>query len=399
VSAENDFSVTEVFETLVVDSDLDRLEALTAGFNIFEAIGSIRSELRHSDFLSFLLNPAESHGLNTKFTKALLFDLVSKNRGQCNLSAIDIDLLELAQLEVRREWENIDILLLSEKEKFVCAIENKIGTKEHSNQLSRYQGIITNHFGDFKKLFIYLTVEGDTPLDDSDWLTYSYTDIYKLLVTLLDESKGSVGDDVFTLMKHYAEMLDRHIMTENEIAELSKKIYQRHKKALDIIFEHKPDMLTETNEHIVQIIERYKELPVNFDHCTKSYIRFYIPQWDEVPAQKSGNGKWTPSGRVLLFEVLNSMNEISMKLVIGPGDPIFRETVFNATENIKVFKGRSNKLYGNWTQVFKKKLVNKEKMNYELESVKNIIDQELEKFFYFGDFDSLVKEVDKILAL
>jgi hypothetical protein len=37
------------------NQELERLEALLAEFNIFEAIGVVRQELRHSDFLAFLL--------------------------------------------------------------------------------------------------------------------------------------------------------------------------------------------------------------------------------------------------------------------------------------------------------------------------------------------------------
>lgn len=47
-----------LLEAFVVDNhDLERLEALLAEFNIFEAV---RQELRHSDFLAFLLDPAQT---------------------------------------------------------------------------------------------------------------------------------------------------------------------------------------------------------------------------------------------------------------------------------------------------------------------------------------------------
>ena len=36
------------------------------GFNLFEAVGAIRGELRHSNFLAFILSPARSHGLGTE---------------------------------------------------------------------------------------------------------------------------------------------------------------------------------------------------------------------------------------------------------------------------------------------------------------------------------------------
>lgn len=52
--------------------DLEHLESLLYRFNIFEATGFIRQELRHSDFLAFLLNPQGSHSLRDAFVKRLL---------------------------------------------------------------------------------------------------------------------------------------------------------------------------------------------------------------------------------------------------------------------------------------------------------------------------------------
>ena len=47
----------QALEHLVGNEDLERLEALLDQFNIFEAIGVVNQELRHSDFLAYLLDP------------------------------------------------------------------------------------------------------------------------------------------------------------------------------------------------------------------------------------------------------------------------------------------------------------------------------------------------------
>ena len=51
-------------------------------------------------------------------------------------------LMDLYSFSVMREWKNIDILLTSSDEKTVIAIENKVGSHEHSNQLNRYREIL-----------------------------------------------------------------------------------------------------------------------------------------------------------------------------------------------------------------------------------------------------------------
>lgn len=380
----------EALEDLVLDNDLDRLEGFTSGFNIFESIGAVRREIRHSDFLSFLLNPKESHGLSDLFLKSILFDVVKRNRSSANISPIDIDLLELSNIEVRREWENIDILLLSDAGNFVCAIENKIDTSEHSNQLSRYESQVNTNFENYNKLFIYLTLDGSPPEKDESWLAYSYEDIHKILVSTLKELDGNIGQDIYILLKHYVEMINRHFMSDNEIAALSKKIYLRHKKALDIIFEHKPDVLTETNNYIADYLEQKSNLDVVVDYCSKSYIRFSLKRWDQVDGQMTGDSQWTKSNRVLLFEVVNNLNEITLKLIIGPGLKEFREDLFKSVSSeAKIFKGKSKSLYGKWTQIYKRKIVTKDQMDFDLESIKDLITQELNNFFYHGDFEKM----------
>jgi len=379
----------EALEDLVLDNDLDRLEGLTSGFNIFESIGAVRREIRHSDFLSFLFNPNESHGLHDVFIKSILFDVVKKNRTAA-ISPIDIDLLDFSNIEVRREWENIDILLLSDAGNFVCAIENKIDTTEHSNQLSRYESQVNASFENYNKLFIYLTLDGSPPENNENWLSYSYQDIHKLLISILEESEGNIGQDIYILLKHYVEMINRHFMIDNEIAALSKKIYQRHKQALDIIFEHKADVLTETNTFITDYIEKKSNLDIVVDYCSKSYIRFSLNRWDQVDGQLTGERQWTKSNRVLLFEVVNNLNEITLKLIIGPGLNEFREDIYKSVSSeTKTFKGRSKTLAAKWAQIYKRKIVTKDQMDFDLESIKDLITQELNDFFHYGEFEKL----------
>lgn len=132
---------------VVENRDLERLKALLERFNIFEAIGVVRQELRHSDFLAFLLNPQENHRLGDIFVKRLLQRLlVDTEDVSVPVTPIDLDLWSLEQMEVRREWQRIDILLLDEPNRLAVIIENKIGTGEHSDQLRRYHRTVTEHY-------------------------------------------------------------------------------------------------------------------------------------------------------------------------------------------------------------------------------------------------------------
>jgi hypothetical protein len=165
----------QLLEALVIDNpDLDRLETMLAQFNIFEALGAVRQELRHSDFLAFLLNPQQSHGLGDLFVKRLLQRAIAgAEQNPPGLTRLDLDLWDLSELEVRREWRNIDLLLLNETHQLAVIIENKIDSGEHSHQLQRYRRLVQQAFPGWHTVGILLTPAGATPTD-SAYLTLNY---------------------------------------------------------------------------------------------------------------------------------------------------------------------------------------------------------------------------------
>jgi hypothetical protein len=60
----------EVLERFVVDNDdLSELEIRIGRFNIFDALSIARTEIRHSNFLAWLLDPSESHGQGPLFLR------------------------------------------------------------------------------------------------------------------------------------------------------------------------------------------------------------------------------------------------------------------------------------------------------------------------------------------
>lgn len=103
-------------ESLVVSNpEFERLEGQLAEFNIFESLGAVRHELRHSDFLAFLLDPNQNHGLGDEFARQMLQRvLMSSKDHRLSVTSIDLDIWDLTSLVVQREWQNIDILLLDE---------------------------------------------------------------------------------------------------------------------------------------------------------------------------------------------------------------------------------------------------------------------------------------------
>jgi hypothetical protein len=72
VVEEKDSDLKALENFIVGNVELEKLEAMLDRFNIFEAVGMERQEIRHSKFLAFLLDPNESHRMGDAFVKRLL---------------------------------------------------------------------------------------------------------------------------------------------------------------------------------------------------------------------------------------------------------------------------------------------------------------------------------------
>jgi hypothetical protein len=337
-----------LLENFVVGNrDLERLERLLNEFSIFEALGAVRQELRHSDFLAFLLNPYQNHGLGDAFLKRFLKQVLFGASSQ-EVTPVEVDVADLSSAFVRREWRNVDIFIQDARTHLLCVIENKLTSGEHSGQLRRYRETVTQQFPGYRRIFVFLTPEGDIPSDEA-YVPFSYGEIAELVDEIREAHASTLGAGVRTLMTHYTTMLRRHIVSDSEIAELCRKLYREHQQALDLIYEHRPDLQYDLSEMLKElIVETAPTAGLVLDHSTKTYIRFAVEDWDQFPVQLSGHG-WVPSDRILVFEFDNATDRLSLKLIIGPGPQPVRRGIHQALQDRrKLFSlagGSTNKKY------------------------------------------------------
>jgi len=338
----------EVLEDFLIDNpDLERLEILLGEFNLFEALGVVRQELRHSDFLGFLLDPRQNHGLADSFLTLFLRKAIqASDLTGLPFTALDVTLWDLADTEVRREWKNIDLLILNRSLKLVIIVENKIGSTEHSDQLRRYLDTVRQEFAGWRTAGIYLTPEGEPPSEET-FLPCSYGLVKEAIETLLESRSAVMGPEVRTAVSHYSQLLQRHVVSDSEIAELCQRIYRQHQQALDLIYEHKPDRAALAYDVLLSVVGQADA--VRLDHCTKSYVRFVPREWD-LPQLSVGEG-WTPSGRMLLFEFKNDYRGITLQLQLGPGPLEVREALFQAAQASPLLKPTSKVLNKKWNAI------------------------------------------------
>ena len=351
----------EALERLVLDNeDLARLEELTSQFNIFEALGMVRQEIRHSNFLAWLLNPAQNHGLGDSFLKDFLLktSVAAKETGIGTLSPVDVDVWDLSATEVRREWKNIDITLLDESNKFVCVIENKVHSGEHSDQLRRYrEEVVDKAFPNYQRHYVLLNVTGEEP-SDRWYVGVTYDEVCEVIERLLEMRASTIGDELAMALSHYVTMVRRRVMPDTEIQELCRRIYRKHQLALDLIYEHRPDRQAEMRDALLKMIEADPDFTL--DRSSKDFIRFHPVSWARPELQRSRG--WTRTGMILLFEFWNSSrwnpNSLGLKLTLGPGDESVRRQIYEVTTQAgRPFTLGTRGLAEKWLKVFSKEIL------------------------------------------
>jgi hypothetical protein len=338
---------------VVANTELETLETLIAQCNVFDAVGVTRQELRHSDFLAFLLDPRQAHGLGDAFLKRFLQSvLVAARDVTTPVGAVDLDVWSLDRATVAREWRNIDLLLTDEPHRLAVIIENKIGSAEHSDQLGRYLRIVREAFPGWKLLPLYLTPEGDAPSQEV-YLPVDYGLVCETVEAMAESRRSALDPMVHGLMTHYARMLRREVVSDSEVAELCRRIYQKHKRALDLIYEHRPSLQDDLSRLLAELVRANPDLVL--DGASRSSVRFAPKVW-EIAALKAAEG-WTSSGLILLFEFANRANRMDLSLYVGPGPNELRQrlidTALTHRPPLIVAKRKGVK----WTTIYRRQIL------------------------------------------
>jgi hypothetical protein len=128
------------------------------------------------------------------------------------------------------------------------------------------------------------------------------------------------------------------------------------------------------------------------DHCTKSYVRF-VPKKLDGDVLKKGSG-WTSTGRMLIFELVNTEDSLAVKLVIGPGPAEVRQKLFDAAHAKKPLFNSIAKLYPQWNTIFTHKLLSRKA--YELPDEEFVAELEKQwKRFLEKELQELVNALEK----
>ena len=205
-------------------------------FSVFRALRVERHEVRHSNFLAWLINPRESHLQGTLFLRFFL-DAVANIAGEQRPVAVKLKGPEAisGSVEVSRESDRVDLRIVLPVAKVVIAIENKIFASEQIGQLSRYAESIQRDFGGWDSVFLYLTLDGDLPSDDR-WLPVTHRHVLEMITKGVEFLSPATPPAVRTFIEHYIELLrdiycNRPVVQREPIAVESSEPLQDATKA------------------------------------------------------------------------------------------------------------------------------------------------------------------------
>lgn len=346
---------------LLDDFIFQDIERRMARFNFFEAIGAVRSELRHSDFLAFILSPSRSHGFGStpllRFVRAVLANQPTACRP---IRALELVLGDLDGATVYREWNNFDLLIEVRAVNLVILIENKVDAKAGEGQLARYKSLIRIKYPAYRHLFVYLTTDG-READDADYVSIGYADLARVLEDLLDSGASGSPSESSIVVRHYVEMLRRHIVPDEELRDLARRLYERHKEAFDFIIESRPEpdsLLTAARS----LLDARQDLVP--DRHGANILRFVPEDWTSISNLNCcGLTTWTRTGRNLLFEIKtwssgSYADRLIVALISGPAPAEIRERLYaEAAARSDLFRGLVKPMGKQYATIYMRELL------------------------------------------
>ncbi len=232
-------------QSLIDDPLFRRIEDHGRRPNVFQIVGMGSWEIKHSNFIAWLLDSKESHGLGDALVRRLVGCLSS----QCAVAVERNRLLCLQEenlfdsIVIREKEDNIDLLFRTNDNRLVFCIENKTYSDASDTQLDKYHDVIESRYGDYDvRLFAFLTPDGRKVSQDKarsfeKWLPLSYEDIADCLRDLLPTVEDPKAQ---LLVSDYIDLLERLGIVPNEALDQElDQLYLDHKEVFDLVFERK----------------------------------------------------------------------------------------------------------------------------------------------------------------
>ena len=317
------------FESLINSNEFKELTNEFNKFNVFEILGAENAEIRHSNILSWLFDPKQTHNLKDKFLRSFLSVLFINSS---KTETIELENISLTDVVVFREWNFIDLVIIvkENKKNYIIVIENKIHSPENNKQLKKYYNFINEKFNkNYHKLFVYLVPSTNKYNRNENkscagWIDFEYKEIIKILKNL-SNSKDESNLETYSLIEQYCTILKRHVEMEDEkVKSLCETLWATHKKELEILIKYKPSVPNKLRDYLYDYINENYHTSIVFYGNSKVWFR-------TIKLNKSlGKNQYT-----LRYLINNENNGIVLYLYLESKTKEIKEKVLSILKNSK----------------------------------------------------------------
>ena len=119
---------------------------------------------------------------------------------------VSIRVDEIKTIEVKKQWKNIDVSLIINND-ILIVIEDKKGTKAHSNQLERYANKVKNEYDKILLIYYKMLEQGSyKKIYDAGYKIFSRRDMINVLQTYILNAKSKKNNIVSDYYDHLKEL-------------------------------------------------------------------------------------------------------------------------------------------------------------------------------------------------
>ena len=216
-------------------------------FNPFHVLRYSDYEIRHSNVLTWLLQPDETHGLGGAFIRDFTTALNDEARRQ-GIHPVPVpSSFEADNIRVERELDYVDITLFFKKEGTVVAIENKISetAPEHAGQVRGYEETLREkHHSKYHTIqSVLLTTSREPGASGGDFIHMSWALVHDIVDSIRERGRfqSEEGERVRAFLAHYLEVVRKLTVQPETGADYFGKLLDEHRDVLNRLLKEREE--------------------------------------------------------------------------------------------------------------------------------------------------------------
>ena len=258
-------------------------DSLQREFNTFDVLRYADYEIRHSNVLAWLLQPAETHGLGDRFLRWFVNHLNKQLKAAKGTPLPPVN-LEAANIRVERELDYVDITIFFKKKQCLVAIENKTGpaSSDHFVQVKRYHEMLRDKYKSHTLKSVLLTTLPTESGDSSDIVQVDWKSIHKAIGSLQEKGKFHPGN-VEAFVRQYRELLERQFgfteggdlraLLDDHHLVLEKLLRLLEANGADSVGEKVPEDRAEYRDALVRLVQESRQDPKQLRKAMANYLK------------------------------------------------------------------------------------------------------------------------------